>query len=108
MPTVFDGIAGVLTAVFGASGTITPPSGPAVTLSGILRENPDWQSDGDQRDHYVPVYTLQVKKPAPPELVRGATVSGFGHPSTFRVSGVFADRSPANDAFMVAHLEIIP
>lgn len=101
---VFDGLAGALNAVFGAPVTVTPISGAAVSLRGILRELPEFEDDGDRRAHFVPRHALQVPKPIPAALVKGSTVTDAGGRS-FKVLGVFPDRSPAADAFMVAHLE---
>lgn len=106
--SVFNGMTGVLTAVFGASGTITPPSGAPVTITAIVREVQDFVSDGDQRLHRLPMYLLHVRKPVPAALVRGATVSGFGRTEQFKVLDVYPDRSPASDAFMIAELEVKP
>lgn len=105
--TVFDGLAGALNAVFGAPVTITPEAGPAVTARGILRELPEFEADSDDRRHFVPQFALQVPKPIPAALARGATVTTAGG-TRYQVLGVFPDRSPAADAFMVAHLEPAP
>lgn len=105
--SIFDGLTGVLNAAFGAPVTINPAVGAAVTTRGIFREVLEFQADGDDRAHPVPMFVLQVPKPIPAALVRGSTVEGDAVPGTFRVSGVWPDRSPAADAFMVAHLEKI-
>lgn len=104
---VFDGMTGVLTSVFGASVTITPIAGAPATVRGILRELPQFEDDTDRRQHFVPQFALQVPKPIPAALVKGATVTEASG-RTFTVLGVFPDRSPASDAFMVAHLEEAP
>lgn len=105
--SVFDGLAGTLNAVFGAPVTITPPVGLAVTAKGILRELPQFEDDPDRRGHFVPQFAMQIPKPVPSALVKGATVTQASG-RTFKVLGVFPDRSPAADAFMVAHLEEQP
>lgn len=105
--SVFDGLAGTLNAVFGAPVTITPETGDPVTVRGILRELPQFEDDADRRQHFVAQFALQVPRPVPAALAKGATVT---HESgrSFIVLGVFPDRSPAADAFMVAHLEEAP
>jgi len=104
--SVFDGLTGVLAAVFGAPVTITPVSGSAVVVRAILRETLVTDEDEGARDHALPVYTLQVRKPIPAALVRGSTATSAERPGeTFLVRGVYPDRSPASDAFMVAALE---
>lgn len=104
--SVFDGMTGALTAIFGAPVTITPTAGAPAEVTAILRENPREVMDDAGRPHWIETPTLQVAKPIPAALVKGSTVTAASHPSvTFRVLGVYADRSPAADAFMVAELE---
>lgn len=102
--SVFDGLAGVLNSVFGAPVTITPVNGDAVIARGILRELPQFEDDAGDRQHFVPQFALQVPKPVPAALIKGSTVTEASG-RAFTVLGVFPDRSPASDAFMVAHLE---
>jgi len=104
--SVFDGLAGALATIFGAPVTITPERGLPATVQAILRENPREVMDNAGRPHWVDTPTLQVNKPIPDALAKGAIVTAASHPGvSFRVLGVYADRSPATDAFMVAELE---
>lgn len=107
--SVFDGLAGALASIFGAPVTITPKAGAPVVAQGILRENPREVMDEAGQAHRVDTPTLQVCRPIPAALAKGATITAASHPGvTFRVLGVYPDRSPAADAFMVAELERAP
>lgn len=99
-------MAGALSRVFGASATITPASGPVAEVTAIFRENPREVVDDAGRVHVIDEPTLQVAKPVPAALVKGSTVAPSITPGrTFRVLGVYPDRSPAADAFVVCALE---
>ena len=104
--SVFDGMSGALNATFGAPVTITPLAGAPATVRGILRESPLDVRDDSGRTHVTDVITLQVRKPIPAAMVKGSTVTAAAFPGqNFLILGVYPDRSPAADAFMVAEME---
>jgi hypothetical protein len=104
--SVFDGMSGALSNVFGAPVTITPTAGAPVDVRGILRESPLDVRDDSGRTHVTDVITLQVRKPIPAAMAKGSMVTAAAFPGqSFLILGVYPDRSPAADAFMVAELE---
>jgi len=106
--SIFDGLTGALNAVFGAPVTITPPSGPPVTVTGQFRENPREVMGDDGRVMIIDTPTLQVRRPTPIALVKGAIVApSIRSGETFRVLGVYRDRSPAADAYAVVAMEAV-
>jgi hypothetical protein len=104
--SVFDGLTGVLNATFGAPVTITPEAGPPWTGLGQFRDSPVEDVAALGRPYGTSVWTLQIQRPLPEAAQRGAIVEPSIRPGeSFRVLGVYRDRSPAADAYAVLELE---
>jgi len=102
----FDGMAGILNDVFGDPVVVTPPFGPPVTLQGMFRDSPVEDPAALGRPYGVDVFTVQLQKPLPAQVVRDARIEPSIRPGeAFRVLGIFSDRSPATDAFVIVEVE---
>jgi hypothetical protein len=106
MPTVFDGMAGILNAVFGAPVIITPPLQSPQSVQGVFRDGPIEVMSEEGRPVWFDALTLQVNRSAAAIAVMDATVTVASRPcDTFRILTAHQTRSPANDAFIVCELE---
>lgn len=104
--SIFDGLTGVLNATFGAPVTITPPAGAPWTGLGMFRDSPVDDLAALGRPYGTNVYTLQIQRPLPEAAVKDALVEPSIRPGeSFRILGIYHDRSPAPDAFAVLELE---
>lgn len=109
MTSVFDGMAGVLSGVFGAPVTVFPQSSPASTVQGLFRIEPiEVNDEGTFVMMMVP--TLKVRRDLLAalergDLVRPSTSAGAG--KTYRVLNQLASASPAADAFNIYQLELV-
>jgi hypothetical protein len=104
--SLFDGITGVLNATFGAPVTITPPAGEPWAGRGMFRDSPVDHIAALGRPYGTNIFTLQIQRPLPEAAVVGAKVEPSIRPGeSFRVLGIYRDRSPAADAFAILELE---
>lgn len=97
MTSVFDGMAGVLNGVFGASVTIYPGGGPGKAVRGVLRrQQVDLETDeGFEVISAAPV--LRINKGDAAGLGPGDRVEAGGQAYTVRFP--IPITSPASDAF---------
>lgn len=107
MAGVFDGVAGVLTGVFGAPVVYQPKSGAApVTISAVFRRRPILVQDQSGGDVWVLSPTMRVRRDLLPAIARGDLVQPSTVPGkTFRVLNRLPDISPAADGFLMVELE---
>lgn len=103
MPSVFDGMTGVLNAVFGApvaiSGSFTG------TVQAVFRETPIEQEIADGRVAVVVMPTLRLTRDVA-QLARGDLIAPSETPGrTFTVLQSFPSGSAAADAFVTYALE---
>lgn len=106
MSSVFDGMAGVMNAVFGSPVTITRAGQAAVTLQAIFREVPIEQESGDGRVFVTVTPILRVRQGDIALLAKGDLVAPAATaPRTFKVLQFFPSGSPATDALLGYHLE---
>lgn len=104
--SVFDGLTGVLDAVFGAPVSIYPPAGAPWHGLGQFRDSPVEDIAALGRPYGTSVFTLQIRRPLPDAAVKGAIVEPSIRPGEkFRVLGLYRDRSPAADAYAILELE---
>ena len=106
MTSLFDGMAGLLSDVFGAPVVLTPPGGDAFTVQALFREAPTEVVGEDGRGVWIEAPTVKVRR----DLVAGIERLWHVAPSTapgrdFRVLSVHPSGSPAADAFLIAVLE---
>lgn len=107
MASVFDGISGVLSSVFGAQVTVTPPGGAPVVIRGIFREEPASVLLADGREDIVSVPTVSIQRGSAAIAVKWVVAPEIAAPRTFRVLRVLPPQSPAADALIVCQLEEI-
>lgn len=105
MPSVFDGMAGVLDDVFGAPVMIYPAGGGQLVGRGIFRETPVSAADEDGHAVLVTSPTLRMRKPDATVLRVGDLIKPECDDRMFRVLNRWANGSPARDAFVVFELE---
>ena len=104
MTTVFDGMTGVLNAVFGAPVTILGDF-PQV-VQAIFREMPYEQEIGDGRTIVEVTPTVQIRKSDIASLSKGDVVAPAATPGrSFTVLKPIPSGSPAADAFITWVLE---
>lgn len=108
MTSVFDGMAGVLNAVFGAPVTHILAQGQSVTMVGIFRESPVEITLADGRGYVIEQPTLRVAKPSAAAVTIGDEMRpGVVSPRRFRVLDMHPTGSPAADGFVMILLEEI-
>ena len=110
MASVFDGLAGVLNAVFGAPVSITPPGSIPQRVNAVLRVGPIEVLTEDGRPVWFDAVTLQVQRCDAAIAVTDALVAAPNRPGeTYRILSAHLTRSPAADAFVVCEMErVIP
>ncbi|UWQ59962.1 hypothetical protein K3722_07480 [Leisingera caerulea] len=107
MTSFFDGMAGLLTGVFGGSVTHTPPGGGASVIDAVFREEPVTVTGDDGRDVLIMAPTLKVPADHAAGIVRESEIAP-GNGKTYRVLNGQSGGSPAVDAFMIFELEENP
>ncbi|MBU2936985.1 MULTISPECIES: head-tail joining protein [Pacificibacter] len=106
MTSVFDGMAGVMNAAFGAPVLYQPVEGEPSTVQASLREGPIEVAGGDGHPILIMNPTLQVPKTVLPNIARGDRVSSVANPSdVYFVINRLPNGSPASDAMIVCELE---
>jgi len=106
MTSVFDGLAGVLNGVFGASVTWTPEGGSATAIIGVFREAPVRVANEDGGEYLLEMPTIQIQRPTADAVQTGDGIDP-GNSKTYRVEARHASGSPAPDAFVIFELEQI-
>lgn len=104
MTSYFDGLAGLLTGVFGGSVSHTPPGGSAVVIDAVFREEPVTVPGDDGRDVLILSPTLKVPADHAAGIVRGSGIAP-GNGKTYEVLNGQPGGSPAADAFIIFELE---
>lgn len=102
--SIFDGLSGLMTGVFGGSVLHMPQSGPARTVQAIFRE-PPIEIIGDD-DHAVLDVAPVLRVPAP--VADGIAVGDLVQPENgliYRVVNRQPGNGPAIDAFTTFALE---
>lgn len=104
MTSLFDGVAGMLSATFGAQITHTPSGGSAVSIEGVLRREPVNIPDEDGREILDLGPVLRVTSDLAATISRGDEIIGPDG-TTYTVLNAQPDGSPAADAFVIIELE---
>lgn len=104
MPSIFDGVAGILNDMFGASVTITPAAGVPVNVQAIFREEPVVIGGGEGGDVLGVMPTLKVQSAGAAGLATGDTVDP-GNGKIYRIVNSSVSGSPAADRFIIFELE---
>lgn len=104
--SIFDGMAGVLNDVFGASVTVTEVGEAAVEIKATFREGPVTLPDSEGREVLSTLPTLSVPRDLMGKLAPGTQVEP-GNGRTYQVVNWLPSGSPAVDAFRNYELEEI-
>lgn len=106
MTSVFDGLAGPVRAIFGATVTVTPQGGSGRQITAIFRE--DYlivtEEDGIETATRAPVLTLDRRELA--DLLPGGTCAP-GNGKTYRLIARLGEPGPAPDGNVPVRLERI-
>lgn len=105
--SLFAGMTGVLTDVFGAPVTCTPRGGgAAVTVDAVFRAGPTEVTDSEGHSVLLVAPTLRVRGDLLPDLARGDLIApSIAGGKVFTVVNKLPGGSPAADAFVIAELE---
>jgi hypothetical protein len=106
MPSVFDGMAGILTDVLGDPVTYIPAGGVPRSVPSVFRREPINITDPDGREVLIMAPTWRVQRDLAPEARRGDRIlapDGL----TYDLVNVQPTGSPAADSFLLCELERI-
>ncbi len=106
MTGIFDGLAGLLSDVFGGPVTHTPAGGADRAICGIFRAGPVDLVGDDGRTVLDVAPTLRVTSPTGTSIAVGDTIRPAGG-ALYRVLNRVPGGSPASDAFIVFDLELV-
>lgn len=101
--SLFDGMAGVLTDVFGAPVTYTPQGGVARQIHSVFRRQPVEAVDPDNHPVLVVSPTWTVPKTLAPEVAAGDRIEP-GDGKNYEILNVWPSGSPASDARVLCEL----
>lgn len=107
MTSVFDGMAGVISATLGASATYLPVTGSAAQIRGVFREEPIEVAREDGSVVLIEAPTMRVSRAVLADVRRGDRFL-LADGRTFKVLNRIGTGSPAADAFFVYELELVP
>lgn len=105
MPSVFDGMAGILSDVFGDPVIFLPRSGSARPIMSMFRETPIEVDGADGQIVRIDAPTWRVRRDLAPEVRRGDRVT-VPDGRSFMVMVVHPTGSPAVDAFLICECQI--
>lgn len=106
MTTLFDGMAGALSDVFGAPVVLTYPDGTLQTVQAVLRSEP-LEIPGEAGTVWIEEPTLRIRRDLAPNIARGVVATNAGGTS-YRVESRITSGSPALDGFFICTLELVP
>lgn len=105
MTAIFDGMAGLLSGVFGGAVIFHPASGPARSIQSIFRESPIEIDSEDGQIVQIDAPTWRVSRDLAPEVQRGDRIT-VADGRDFVVMVVHPSGSPAADAFLICECQI--
>lgn len=109
MTSLFNGMAGVLGAVFGAPVTYRPQSGPAVVVQGVFRRQPIEVAGENGEPVWIMQPSLRVQRDLVPLIRRGDLIEpSIEAGAVYRIVNRPETASPAPDGFIVCALELVP
>lgn len=108
MPSVFDGMTGVLNAVFGAPVLYLPAGGAAVGVQSVFREAPIEQltEDGGSVWSVTPVWIVPNTEVVARGIARGDQIEP-GNGKRYILLKPMTSGSPADDRFITFSLELV-
>lgn len=102
--SIFNGMTGILTDVFGGSVMHLPALGQGTTIQAVFREGPVRMLDEDGREILSVLPTLKVERSVAASLKRLDHIEP-GNGKTYSVLNGLPKGSPASDAFVIFELE---
>lgn len=106
MTRLFDGMASLLTGVFGAPVSYTPAGGVTRAVASVFRETPIEAIDQDGHPILIMGPTWRVQKQLVPEVKKGDVIDP-GNGKIYSIRNVQPTGSPATDAAVICELERI-
>lgn len=103
--SVFQGVAGVLTTVFGAPVSYLPNGGASRNIRSMFRETPVEAQNAEGNSVLILAPTWRVERHLAPEVARGDRIQP-GNGKTYKIKNVWPSGSPASDAAVICELEI--
>ncbi|MFD1913803.1 head-tail joining protein [Halodurantibacterium flavum] len=100
----FDGMAGLLTEIFGAPVLFRPALEEPRTVASVFRETPIEVTDSDGRAVLIVAPTWRVRRDLVPEVARGDRIEP-GNGKVYEIVNAQPGGSPAGDAFWLCELE---
>jgi hypothetical protein len=106
MASIFDGMAGMLSATFGAPVQYTPQGGTVRAIQSVFRNSPTEAVDTDGHPVLIIAPTWRVQASLVPELAKGDRIVPENG-KTYTILNVQPTGSPAADAAVICELERI-
>lgn len=106
MTSLFDGMPGLLSGVFGAVVTYLPKAGGSREIQSIFRESPIDITGADGQELRIDAPTWRVERNLAPELSKDDRIT-VADGRSFKVTVVHSNGSPGRDAFMICELHLI-
>jgi hypothetical protein len=107
MTGLFDGVAGVLSGVFGAPVTFLPASGGSQVVQSVFRETPITVTGPDGGDVLIVAPTWRVSRAVLASVARGDLIT-LADGRQFKILNQITTGSPAADAFTLCEMELVP
>lgn len=107
MTALFDGVASLMTGVFGRAIVYHPAKGSSRPVESIFREVPIDVVGADGQEVRIVAPTWRVQRDLAPEVRRGDRIT-VPDGRTLAVMVVHPTGSPASDAFLVCELQEVP
>lgn len=104
--SLLDGMAELLTGVFGAPVSFQPIAGPARVVQSVFREDPITVGGSDGGDVLIEAPTWRVPKTALINALRLDRIQ-VADGRVFQILNKIGTGSPAADAFVVYELELV-
>lgn len=103
MSSLFDGVAGLLSDVFGGPVIYRPKGGDERAIQSVFRKAPLEAIDSDGHPVLIVAPTWRVRRDLAPEVTRGdRIVPGDG--VIYEIQNTHVSGSPASDAFILCEL----
>lgn len=106
MTSIFNGMAGVLNATFGAPVTFIPAFGPRLTVQSVFREPPVTVAGQDGGDVLIEQPIWRVPRDRLAHAARGDQIQ-LADGRRFKILNRIGTGSPATDAFVEYELEAV-
>jgi len=106
MPSIFDGVAHTLNALFGDQVRYTAADRPPRLVQSMFREAPIDAVDDDGREVIIFAPTWQLRSGLVPELARGDRIEP-GNGRVYAITNIRPSASPDAEPFIVCELERI-